>query len=245
MFQRKTRISVVERAITQHARRTRTMTVVRVVRVLANGWVELEPQIQLVARNSETGVEKPIQIDNLLRVPVGYYKAGGFVQTFPTAVGDEGIVVCSDRSLDTWKKTGKAKPPIEYRMHDLSDSVFMPFPTSNDGAIQNYDPDGFYVGKEDKSAYVRIGQDGKIELVSGVEVEITAPQNTINGVTTINGATTITDTLSVSGIAQFDLTIIAAGAVTAADFGTPGGVTYLGHKHNGVQVGSDNSGGIV
>lgn len=191
----------------------RTMTIGRVIKVFANGWVEVDPQIQMVVRDQVTGVETPRDVSVLHRVPTGFYKAGGFVFTLPVAEGDEGIVVFSDRSLDLWKATGAKNPPKDTRFHDLSDGVFIPFPTSTSGAVQGFDTTGAYLGLEDKSAYVRVGNDGIVTIKAAAKTVFDTP------LAQFTGAVEMASTLDVTGVAS------------AANFVTPDGFNAETHRH--------------
>lgn len=198
----------------------RTMTIARVTKVLANGWVELDPQIQQVVRNVTTQEETTEDIPPLCRVPIGYYKAGGFILTLPTAVGDEGIILFSDRSLDLWKETGAKNPPRDTRFHDLSDGVFLPFPTSKGGAIAGYNATSFYAGLENGAGFLRIAPSGAVTIHSSSTITLDAPD-----VNMTNRAT-------------------AQAYMMAANFLTPGagGFSAITHKHSGVTAGINNSG---
>lgn len=159
----------------------RTLTIAKVLKVLPHGWVEVDPQIQMVVRDPKTGVETPRSISPLARVPVGFFKAGGFLMTLPMASGDEGIVLFSDRSLDQWKTTGKKGPPREARFHDLSDGVFIPFPTSKPGAIQGYNTTDAYFGREDGSSFVKVGGDGVVTVKAATKVVVDTPLTEFTG----------------------------------------------------------------
>jgi hypothetical protein len=68
-------------------------------------------------------------------IPICFPSAGGFLITMPIAVGDEILVVFSSRCIDAWWAQGAApvtiaQPPLEFRMHDLSDGFAIPGPKS-------------------------------------------------------------------------------------------------------------------
>ena len=56
-------------------------------------------------------------------VPVMTMQGGGSALQFPVSVGDQCLVVFSDRNLDNWYVTGTAQPPANSRLHDLSDGI--------------------------------------------------------------------------------------------------------------------------
>jgi hypothetical protein len=194
---------------------TRTMTVGRVTKVFSNGWVEVDPQIQMVARDNQ-GAEAPVNIAVLSRIPVGLFKAGGFVLTLPVSAGDEGIILFSDRSLSLWKETGKKAPPRETEFHGLSGAVFVPFPTSKPGAIQGFDGSGLYAGMEDKSAYLRVGKAGDVKVFAGTKITFDSPLTEITGALTVDGDTTLMAALLVQLLTHLKGAVTTDNTVTSA-----------------------------
>jgi hypothetical protein len=59
-------------------------------------------------------------------VPVMFPGGAGLRLTFPLNPGDTGLLVFSDRSLDTWQDQGGEVSPTDLRRHHLSDAVFFP-----------------------------------------------------------------------------------------------------------------------
>ncbi len=215
MSQEKTLTSLIDKFIRKNLIYTRTMTIGKVLKIVENGWVEVDPQIQLVNADRENGTETNIDINRLVLVPIGYYKAGGFVITLPTSIGDEGILIFSDRSLDIWKSTSEKRPPDSARLHDVSDGVFIPFPTSTGGAIQNFDADNLVIGKEDGSAFISISKsDGSIQITSPVSFTVDAPVINLNGDTNVDGF------------------VDATGELRGTNFVPDSGPTYNDHGHD-------------
>lgn len=195
---------------------TRTITVGKVTKIFSNGWVEVDPQIQMVERDNN-GVESPKSIGVLSRVPVALFKAGGFVLTLPVAEGDEGIIFFSDRSLALWKETGKKAPPRETEFHGLGGAVFMPSPTSRPGAIQNFDSTALYAGLEDRSAFLRITPDGKINI-KGTELTFDAPLSRFTGNVQMDMNLAVQLITQLLGAVTTGATVSSAGIHTAPDF---------------------------
>lgn len=209
-----TRGTVTQQMFRREQMYLRTMTIGRVTKVFANGWVEVDPQIQLVERVK--GVETPRDISPLSRVPIGMFKAGGFVLTLPVAVGDEGIIVFSDRGLSVWKETGKKNPPRETHFHDLSDGVFMPFPTSKGGAIQNFDSSSLYAGMEDQSAYLQISPGGEAKIHAATKLTLDTPLVETTGALHVLGNTQLEGQLAVALAAQIFGALWTGSTVTSA-----------------------------
>lgn len=63
--------------------------------------------------------------------PVAWPGAAGYRDTWPLEEGDECLILCSERSLEQWKRTGGPNnEPVVLRRFDLSDAVILPMPTS-------------------------------------------------------------------------------------------------------------------
>ena len=99
-------------------------------RVLSYDATTQKATIQSVVRfrrmNSDDELETylPPPIAN---VPVLFFSSGSHSITFPISEGDQGFVMCAERSIDEWKSTGsKDSEPTDPRRFDLSDAVFIP-----------------------------------------------------------------------------------------------------------------------
>lgn len=61
----------------------------------------------------------------LLNCPVFTLQGGGSSLQFPISIGDQCIVLFSDRNIDSWYLNGNQQPPIDGRLHDLSDGIVL------------------------------------------------------------------------------------------------------------------------
>lgn len=70
----------------------------------------------------------PVPIPPLQNLPVIYPRGNAYGVKLPVAIGDPGIALFCDRSLDIWKAQPVPIPvdPESQRVHDLSDGVFIP-----------------------------------------------------------------------------------------------------------------------
>ena len=59
-------------------------------------------------------------------VPVIFPNGGDFFISFPLAVGDTGLLVFSERSIQSWRQTGDVSDPGDVCMHDIESAVFIP-----------------------------------------------------------------------------------------------------------------------
>lgn len=63
-------------------------------------------------------------------VPVVFPRGGGCTLTFPVKLGDECLLVFSDRCIDFWWQNGEVQEPVDPRQHDLSDAFAIVGPQS-------------------------------------------------------------------------------------------------------------------
>lgn len=112
--------------------------------------------------------QKSEQIAPLVDVPVSFPRGGGFAVTFPLQAGDEGFVVFSERCIDGWWQSGQASEPLDYRLHDLSDAMFVPGICSVPNAIQGFFNNGLSLQTLDGSTFIRLER-GKITIKGDIE----------------------------------------------------------------------------
>ena len=126
--------------------------------------------LPLLKRKSAAGemlVPKPIG-----NVPVLHPRAGGFALTFPVAVGDVGLLLCSDRSLDLWLEQGGQVDPQSRRHHQMTDAVFLPGLRHWDGvpsAVVGTDPStDLVIAAEDGDSFIILRPDGEVRIKGSV-----------------------------------------------------------------------------
>jgi len=96
---------------------------------LAAMTVEVEATIQ--ARIfAPDGTFEWVNIPILPDVPLVFPGGGGFMLSFPVAIGDECLVVFASRCIDSWWDLGGVRPPTDFRMQDLSDGFALVGPRS-------------------------------------------------------------------------------------------------------------------
>ncbi|WP_063888551.1 Gp138 family membrane-puncturing spike protein [Burkholderia ubonensis] len=108
----------------------------------------------------ESSLELPLLVD----VPVSFPTGGGFVIEWPLKRGDEGQVTINDRCIDGWFVSGRNGPPLDLRMHDLSDATFAPGVCSQPRVPGGFDMSALVLRQIDGPARFRMGSDGIIEL---------------------------------------------------------------------------------
>ncbi len=168
--------------------------------------VTLAVQIKMQLADG-SGAEIPPLVD----VPVSFPRGGGFAVTFPLQAGDEGIAVFSERCIDGWWQNGSTSLPLDFRLHDLSDAMFIPGVCSVPNAIKGFFNGGLSMQTLDGATYIRI-ENGAIQIKGDI---------THNGNMTHIGDTGQTGAFHASGEISSDTDISAAG------------ISGKSHKHPG------------
>ena len=117
----------------------------------------------------------------LVDCPCLFTRGGGFHLVHPYKAGDKGIVLFSDRCFDGWFQAGQVAPPMDFRVHSMSDAYFI----GGADCLDDVSPivsGAMFIGKDDNSAGVTIKASGDIDL-NGVNISpsgiITLPDGTI------------------------------------------------------------------
>ena len=117
----------------------------------------------------------------LVDCPCLFTRGGGFHLVHPYKAGDKGIVLFSDRCFDGWFQAGQVAPPMDFRIHSMSDAYFI----GGADCLDDVSPivgNAMFIGKDDNSAGVTIKASGDIDL-NGVNISpsgiITLPDGTI------------------------------------------------------------------
>lgn len=105
------------------------------------------------------GEEQPLAV--LEDIPVIFPGGSALSITWEIAVGDEVLVVCSQRAIDNWKSSGGLVSPGSLRRFSASDAFAIP-------------------GPKPFSSAVDVGSNPKIESASGGVIEFTSTSVTIN-----------------------------------------------------------------
>lgn len=89
---------------------------------------DLQPLIK-VAHLDEAGERVTATLPVVRNCPVQFPGGGGFTLIYPVAVGDTGLLIFSEASLDKWLSSGdgggEVDPDIDLR-HHLTDGIFIP-----------------------------------------------------------------------------------------------------------------------
>ena len=98
---------------------------VKVVKDSDGHTVSLQPLIKSVFRQPD-GSDKLVEFPVIQDAPVKFASGGGHTFTHPVKENDEGMALVSMRSMDNWHQQGGVQQPNDARMHDLSDSIYIP-----------------------------------------------------------------------------------------------------------------------
>ncbi|MDD2775515.1 MAG: Gp138 family membrane-puncturing spike protein [Gallionella sp.] len=123
----------------------------------------VQPAIQGINRNSKGNtvfVDLPTLVDCPILLPGG----GGMVMTVPIAAGDEVLVFIASRCIDAWWQNGGVQPPMDIRMHDLSDGFVFPEVFSQPRVFSGYNLSAVEI--RSLSGATKISVDGVAETVS-------------------------------------------------------------------------------
>lgn len=124
-----------------------------------NQQVTLQPLFQARYKISEDPVTLPV----IANVPVVMPMGSNYSIKLPVAVGDTGLAIFSDRSLDRWLTSGGTTPvdPKDTRQHDFSDPVFLPGLVPFGKQLTDNTTDMVLTSG---SSQVRLRQDGKLKI---------------------------------------------------------------------------------
>lgn len=123
---------------------------------------DIEPQIRRTLADAD-GAPVNEDLPILPCVPVEWPRGGGFFVHLPLAVGDTGLVVFSERSIDTWRAKGQLTAAGDRRTHGLSGAVFRPGLSPSSSVIADADAAEMTLGL-DGDSLVRIKADGTVEI---------------------------------------------------------------------------------
>ena len=111
--------------------------------------------------NGGTIVEIPV----IPGVPVQWASAnnGAAYMHLPLKVGDLGLIIFTDRSIDTWLSgDGEITSPNDPRHHDLSDAIFIPGIRPFKQPLSNTNADNFIL--QNGSIRIELDPSGKISI---------------------------------------------------------------------------------
>jgi hypothetical protein len=205
----------------------------------------VQPAVQGQIRD-EAGRTRQVDLPLLLDVPVEFPNGGGFSLTFPVKPGDECAIEFQCRCIDGWWSEGGVRPPLEGRMHDLSDAVCRLGPRSqkrlltpavntegaqlrtDDGQAQVTILPDYTIRAQNPAASARLTPDGIAEIQADASIILEAPLVVFRaGAFTMEGRGGGTPTATIkANIAQ-------QGNLTSSGDHVAGGKSLMHHTHPG------------
>lgn len=200
-----------------------------------NQLAQVQPAIKRIFRQERTDevLLVPTALPVLINVPVIFPRGGGFSLTFPVKPGDECLIEFCERCIDDWHETGEVKKPTSKRFHSLSDAVCFVGISSKPNKIPNYDADNVELKKDDGNVFIKLYQNGDLELFTASNLAADCVNATITASASVNvvapnielvGNVNVTGNLTVSGLAS-------APTVAATTSLTVGGKEMATHVH--------------
>lgn len=202
---------------------THTATVGRVVAV-HDKTIDVQPVINRQVKG------KSIRLPVFAEVPPIFLQGGGSFQAFPISIGDNCLLIFTERCFDSWYNGQNEVSPLEYRMHDYSDgfAIVGINPASESIMIPNViqqtgdtNQDGNYTHQGKRT------QTGDYDLTGDI---------------THVGNVDLTGNFTQAGDMDIDGKLDVSGNITCADI-IVNGVSFNSHVHGGVVAGGGNTGG--
>jgi hypothetical protein len=109
----------------------------------------------------------------ILDVPVGYTKSGGFIIRPWFKKGDIGNVVYLDHDIDRVAETGQECKPNTERNHSTSDAVFIGAIVPGNKPMSGIPDEAVVISNDAASTYIAVMQDS-IEIISSGNISMTA-----------------------------------------------------------------------
>lgn len=180
-----------------------------------NGTVDVSVGLTQNIAQPNTPKGLPASYPTLSMCPVLSMQGGGVGAVMPISIGDECLVVFSDRCIESWFSNGSTKPmPLpSLRMHDISDGFAIVGLNSLENVLLTpLGPNEGGICETKASGSVNIG--AKIVVNSATRmIKISngsLPANSLGGIldtmlTSMGAATTVADIATAAGIAKIAL----------------------------------------
>jgi len=107
------------------------------------------------------------EIPVLPSVPINWPRAGGFFITMPITVGDTGLLIFPDFSIDQWRAKGGTIPvdPLDLRSHSVTSAVFVPGLHAKNNTLADAHASNMVLGK-DGGSHIHIKPGGEVHVGS-------------------------------------------------------------------------------
>lgn len=140
------------------------------------------------------GSQKWVDLPQVPDVPIHFPGGGGASLTFPIKVGDEGLLMISTRSTDSYQQSGDGQPPIELRPHDLSNAYAMMGSRTTPTALDSVSSNSTQLRTDDGKTVIDFQGSGVTMTVGGVSMALSSGGLAITGGTITHNGKNIGDT---------------------------------------------------
>ena len=153
----------------------------------------------------------PFKHSPLIQCPVYFSGGSEFFIEHEIAPGDEGVILFSQRCMDSWKNEGGIADNPILRFHDFSDACFLPGLRSKPNAIGGFSNNGVKIRNKDGDRYIWLKNDGSAEIkVSALTID-----GDVNVSGDVDCTGTVTGDVDVNGGGKSLLTHVHVGSPTA------------------------------
>lgn len=178
-------------------------------------------------------------------VPTMYQKTGKITVVCPVKIGDIGLVLCSEESLDLWMYGKETDTVLK---HDLTNAVFLPnaLCSGNNSMKKACSQDAVVVTNGETEITIT---DGQVDIitkkvtVNANETIITSPKTDIIGNTRIYGTLNVMSNTGGASHVGIVGKIDVEGNIDVTDDVQASGISLNSHTHGGVETGGGSTGG--
>lgn len=208
--------------------------------------VSVTPMVRVNVRGKDGNITA-VALPQLIHCPVFFPQGGGFSLTFPIKAGDECLIVFASRCIDTWWQSGSAQPPIDVRMHDLSDGFALVGVRSLQRLIPSLSTSAVQLRTDDGTAHVEIDASKNVNVVTpaNVTAQCANLQATCSAKATVNASSEIdltAPTIKLTGTVQVVGSLTQSGGNSSFSGGS---MTHNGTNVGGTHVHLDPQGGTT
>lgn len=130
--------------------------------------VKVQPAIREIIYDG-VGTPNPVDLPELLDVPIIMPHAGDYAITLPIQAGDECLVIFADMCIDGWWQSGGVQNQVELRRHDLSDGFAILGPWSQTKRLANYNPTKLHLYNIKTGTGIEVDSQG-VKVTGNVEI---------------------------------------------------------------------------
>jgi hypothetical protein len=230
-------MQTIQRAIDNNLANVHTATIAKITAV-NDKTINCKPVINRTVNNQS------VELPEFIEVPPVFLSGGNSYHAFPLSVGDDCLLIFTERCFDNWYVGKDYLSPPEVRMFDYSDGFAIVGIKTASKAITipkviqmtgDTNQDGNYTHQGDRAQtgdYILTGD----QIING--------DLTVNGDITVIGNVTVTGTIAAgnfTGLNGGDMTSTTTIRTTKDVIAS--GISLNSHTHSGVETGSGSTGG--